>query len=81
MTIAAGGSNKVFQHVENVFVQDNQVRTDQKKPPFLVIKKEVCFDQYELDYHGRIKFLQVEMPYRSQRQKNKVTTAAESSEN
>ena len=23
---------------------------------FLLIKKEVCFDQYELDYLGRIKF-------------------------
>ena len=43
MTIAAGGSNKVFQHVENVFVQDNQVRTDQKKPPFLLTKKEGLF--------------------------------------
>jgi len=26
-------------------------------------KKKVCFDQYELDYLGRIKFLHVEMPY------------------
>ena len=30
---------KAFQHVETLFVQGNQVRTDQKKPPFLVIKK------------------------------------------
>ena len=24
---------------------------------------EVCFDQYDLDYLGRIKFLHVEIPY------------------
>ena len=24
---------------------------------------KICFDQYELDYLGRIKFLQVKMPY------------------
>ena len=52
--------NKAFRHIETLFVQGNQVRTDQNKPPFLVIKKEVCFDQYELDYLGRIKFLHVE---------------------
>ena len=54
---------KAFRHVETLFVQGNQVRTDQNKPPFLVIKNEVCFDQYELDYLGRIKFLHVEMPW------------------
>ena len=30
---------------------------------FLLPKEEVCFDQYELVYLGRIKFLHVEMPY------------------
>ena len=55
-------SNKAFRHVETLLVQGNQVRTDQNKYPFLLIKK-VCFDQYELDYLGRIKFLHVEMPY------------------
>ena len=54
---------KAFRHVETLFVQGNQVRTDQNKPSFLVIKKEVCFDQYELDYLGLIKFLHVERPY------------------
>ena len=41
--------NKVFQHVETLFIQGNQVRTDENIPHFLVIKKDVCFDQYELD--------------------------------
>ena len=54
--------NKAFRHVETLFVQDNQVRTDPNKPHFLLIKMEVCFDQYELDYLGRIMFLHVEMP-------------------
>ena len=27
--------NKAFRHVETLFVQGNQVRTDQNKPPFL----------------------------------------------
>ena len=54
---------KAFRHVETLFVQGNQVRTDQNKPSFLLTKKQVCFDQYELHYHGRIKFLHVEMPY------------------
>ena len=54
---------RAFRHLETLFVQGNQVRTDQNKPPFLVIKKEVCFDQYDFDYLGRIKFLHVEMPY------------------
>ena len=58
------GKNKAFRHVETSFVQGNQVRTDQNKPYFLLTKKQVCFDQYELDYLGRIKFLHVEMPYR-----------------
>ena len=53
-----------FRYVETLFVQGNQVRTDQNKPPFLLIKK-VCFDQYELDYRGRKRFLHVEMPYNS----------------
>ena len=56
-------NNKAFRHVEIVFIQGNQVRTDQNKPPFLLIKKKICFDQYELYYLGRIKFLHVEMPY------------------
>ena len=56
-------SNKAFRHVETLLVQGNQVRTDQNKYPFLLIKKVVCFDQYKLDYLGRIKFLHVEMPY------------------
>ena len=30
---------------------------------FLLPNKGVCFDQYELDYYGRIKFLPVEIPY------------------
>ena len=54
---------KAFRHVETLFVQFNQVRTDQNKPPFLLTKKGLCFDQHELDYLGRIKFLHVEMPY------------------
>ena len=58
-------SYEEFRHVETLFVQDNQVRTDQNKPPFLLPKKEVSCDQYELDYLGQIKFLHVEMPYRS----------------
>ena len=33
--------NKTFRHVETLFVQGNQVRTNLNKPPFLVIKKEV----------------------------------------
>ena len=49
--------------METFFVQGNQVRTDQNKAPFLLPKKEICFDQYELDYLGQIKFLHVEMPY------------------
>ena len=56
-------TNKAFRHVETLFVQGNQVRTDQNKPFFLLIKKEVCLHQYELDYLGRLKFLHVEMPY------------------
>ena len=28
-----------------------------------LLSKKVCFDQYELDYLGRIKFLHVEMPH------------------
>ena len=54
--------NKAFRHVETLFVLDNQVRTDQNKH-FLLTKKQVCFDQYELDFLGRIKFLHVKMPY------------------
>ena len=53
--------NKAFRHVENLFVRGNKVRTDQNKP-LLLPKKEVCFDQYELDYLGGIKFLHVERP-------------------
>ena len=34
-----GGIYKAFRHVETFFVQGNQVRTDQNKPHFLVIKK------------------------------------------
>ena len=56
--------NKAFRHVKTLFVQGNQVRTDQNKPAFLLIKNKVCFDQYELDYLGRMKLLHVEMPYR-----------------
>ena len=44
--------NKAFRHVETLFVQGNQVRTDQNKPALLLIKKNVCFDQYKLDYLG-----------------------------
>ena len=54
---------KTFRHVETLFVQGNQICTDQNKPTFLLIRKELCFDQDELDYLGRIKFLHVEMPY------------------
>ena len=54
--------NKAFRHVEALFVQGNQVRTDKNKPLFVSLF-EVCFDQYELDYLGRIQFLHVEMPY------------------
>ena len=35
-------SNMAFRHVETLFAQGNQVRTDQNKPPFFD-KKEVCF--------------------------------------
>ena len=31
--------NKVFRHVETLFIQGNQIRTDENKPPFLVIKR------------------------------------------
>ena len=55
-----GDANKALRHVQNLFVQGDQVRTNQNK---LLTKNEVCFDQYELDYFGRIKFLHVEMPY------------------
>ena len=55
--------NKAFRHVETSFVQGNQVRTDQNKPSFLLTKKQVYFDQYELAYLGRIKFLHVGIPY------------------
>ena len=58
-------SNKAFRHVETLFVQGNQVRTDQNKP-FLIIKKGLCFDQYKHDYLGRIKFLHIERPYKNQ---------------
>ena len=54
--------NKAFRHVETLFIQGNQVRTDQNKPSFLLTKMEVCFDQYELNYFGRIMFLHIEMP-------------------
>ena len=54
---------KPYRHVETLFVQGNQGRTDQNKPSFLIIKMEACFDQYELDYLGQMKFLHVEMPY------------------
>ena len=62
--------NKTFRHVEALFVQDNQVRTDQNKPLFVCLFVlfclslfEVCFDLYELDYLGRIKYIHVEMLY------------------
>ena len=55
---------------KTLFIQGNQVRTDQNKPQKETNKKEqrdkqtkVCFDQYELDYLGRTKFIHVEMPY------------------
>ena len=54
---------KSFRHVQTLSIQGNQVRTDQNKHPFLLTKEKVCFDQYELNYLGRIKFLHVEMPY------------------
>ena len=54
--------DEAFRHVETLFVQGKQVRTDQNKPSFLLTKK-VCFDQYKLDYLRRIKFLHVEMHY------------------
>ena len=45
--------NEAFRHVETLFVQGNKVCTESKqKPPFLLPKKEVCFDSYELDYLG-----------------------------
>ena len=34
----------VFRHVETLFVQDNQVRTESKQTSFLLPKEEVCFD-------------------------------------
>ena len=36
-------SYKAFRHVETLFVQGNQVRTDQNKPPFLLIKNKGLF--------------------------------------
>ena len=49
--------NKAFRHVETLFVQGNQVRTDHNKPLFVCLFVlfcsslfEVCFDQ--LDYLG-----------------------------
>ena len=32
-------NNKAFRHVETIFVQGNQVRTDQNKPTFLLTKR------------------------------------------
>ena len=59
------GTKKAFRHVGTLFVQGNQVRTDQNKPSFLLRKKQVCFDQYDyFDYLRRIKFLHIEMPHR-----------------
>ena len=53
------------------FDMSNQVRTDQNKPQKETNKTKqrdkqtkVCFEQYELDYLGQIKFLHVEMSYR-----------------
>jgi len=54
---------KAFRHVETLFVQGNQIRTDQNKPPFLLPDKEVCFDSVRRYYLERIKFLHFEMPY------------------
>ena len=61
---------KAFRHVETLFVRGNQVRADQNKPFFVCLFVlfslslfEVCFDHYELDYHGRLKFIHVEMPH------------------
>ena len=63
-------NNKAFRHVETLFGQGNQVRTNQDKPLFVCLFVmfclslfKVCFDQYELDYLGRINFMHVEMPY------------------
>ena len=36
-------SYKAFRHVETVFVQGNQVGTDQNKPHFLITKKGSLF--------------------------------------
>ena len=66
--------NKAFRHAETLFVQGNQVRTDQNKPDFLLIQNKICFDQYELDYLGRIKFLHVEMPYTCSEVRWRITT-------
>ena len=62
--------DKTFRYIETLFVQGNQVRTDQNKPQKETNKTKqrdkqtkVCFDQYELDYLGRIKFIHVENPY------------------
>ena len=37
-------SNNVFRHVETLFIQGNQVRTESKQTSFLLPKEEVCFD-------------------------------------
>ena len=58
--------NRAFRHVYTLFVQGNQVRTDQNKPQKETNKTKVCFDQYELDYLGQIKFLHkvsIKLPY------------------
>ena len=55
--------NKAFRHVETLFVQGNQVRTESKQTSFFGNKKRrFLLIQYELDYLGQIKFLHVEMP-------------------
>ena len=59
-----GKENKAFRHVETLFVQGNQVRTESKQTSFFGKKKRMfVLIQYEHDNLGRIKFLQVEMPY------------------
>ena len=42
-TVITGAVNKAFRHVETLFVQGNQVRTNQNKLTFLVIKKGGLF--------------------------------------
>ena len=52
-------SSKVIKFV---LIKTN-LKKRQTKPKKRDKQTKVCFDQYELDYLGRIKFVHVEMPH------------------